>query len=83
MIQRAAAGYDRLLPLSYINPVNLMDAVNVPGVGWKNKWAHETGTVFHMLWNTHQQRQRLAAKYGDPDTLLKQTWNPDQDPRFR
>ena len=25
----------------------------------------------------------IAAKYGDPDKLLKQPWSPDQDPRFR
>ena len=25
----------------------------------------------------------IAAKYGDPDKLLKQHWSPDQDPRFR
>ena len=25
----------------------------------------------------------IAAKYGDPDKLLKQTWHPDQDPRFQ
>ncbi len=66
----AAAGYDRVLPLSFINPVNLMPAVNVPGVGWKNKWAHDTDTIFHMLWNTHQQRQRLAANRDYPDELV-------------
>ena len=25
----------------------------------------------------------IAAKYGNPDKLLKQHWSPDQDPRFR
>ncbi len=25
----------------------------------------------------------IAAKHGDPDKLLKQTWHPDQDPRFK
>lgn len=65
-----AAGYDRLIPLSFVNPVNLMEAVNVPGTGWKNKWAHDTNTVFHMLWNTHQQRQRLAANKDYPNELV-------------
>ena len=36
----------------------------------KNKWAHDTDTVFHMLWNTHQQRQRLAANRDYPDELV-------------
>ena len=30
----AAAGYDRLIPLAYFNPVNLMEATSVPGKGW-------------------------------------------------
>ncbi len=66
----AAATYDRVIPLAYVNPVNLMEAINVPGKGWRNKWAHDTKTVYHILWATHQQRERLAAAKDYPGELV-------------
>lgn len=66
----AAANYDRLIPLAYFNPVNLMEATSVPGKGWINKWAHETKTVYHILWATHQQRERLLAAKDYPGELV-------------
>jgi hypothetical protein len=66
----AAATYDRVIPLAYVNPVNLFEAVNVPGEGWRNKWASDTNTIYHILWATHQQRERLAANKDYPGELV-------------
>jgi len=65
-----AATYDRVLPLAYINPVNLIEAITLPDTGWSSKWAHETNTVFHLLFTTHQQRERLAANKDYPGELI-------------
>ena len=65
-----AADYDRIIPLAYVNPVNLREAVTVPGTGWSIKWAHETNTIFHLMFTTHQQRQRLAAAKDYPGELV-------------
>ena len=37
----------------------------------------------HLTALDDPQIRAVAAKYGDPDKLLKQTWHPDQDPRFK
>ncbi|MFT5350048.1 MAG: hypothetical protein ACI9MF_000863, partial [Gammaproteobacteria bacterium] len=37
----------------------------------------------HLLALDDPEIRAIAAKYGDPDTLLKQTWHADQDPRFK
>lgn len=66
----AAATYDRVIPLAYVNPVNLFEAMNVPGEGWRNLWAHKTNTIYHILWATHQQRERLLAAKDYPGELV-------------
>ena len=66
----AAAEYDRLIPLSFVNPVNLKEAITLPDTGWTLKWAHDTNTIFHMMFTTHQQRERLAAAKDYPSELV-------------
>ena len=37
----------------------------------------------HLLALDDPDIRAIAAKCGDPDELLKQSWHADEDPRFR
>ncbi|MDH3639738.1 MAG: hypothetical protein OES09_14935 [Gammaproteobacteria bacterium] len=66
----AAAGYDRLIPTAYINIVNGMEAISVPGKGWTPKWSHDTNTAIVVTFATENQRERLAAARDYPSELV-------------